>query len=48
MKNINVNFVVQQDESFLRENAKEDQAWHKHMGFIECGFISEINDDNTG
>ena len=30
------------------ENAKEAQAWHKHMGFIECGFISEINDDNTG
>ncbi len=30
------------------ENAKEAQAWHKHMGFKECGFISEINDDNTG
>ena len=30
------------------ENAKETQAWHKHMGFKECGFISEINDDNTG
>ena len=29
------------------ENAKEAQAWHKHMGFKECGFISEINDDNT-
>ncbi len=30
------------------ENAKEAQAWHKHMCFKECGFISEINDDNTG
>ncbi len=30
------------------ENAKEAQAWHKYMGFKECGFISEINDDNTG
>lgn len=30
------------------ENNREAQEWHKHMGFKECGFISEINDDNTG
>ena len=30
------------------ENAKEAQAWHRHMGFKDCGIISEINDDNTG
>lgn len=34
--------------SSSKENAKEAQAWHKHMGFKECGLISEINDDNTG
>ena len=30
------------------ENAKEAQAWHRHMGFKDCGTISEINDDDTG
>ena len=29
------------------ENAIEAQAWHKHMGFIDSGLISKINDDNT-
>ena len=29
------------------ENVIEAQAWHKHMGFIDSGLISKINDDNT-
>ncbi len=29
------------------ENNKKAQAWHRHMGFIDCGKISEITDDNT-
>jgi len=30
------------------ENVKDVQAWHQHMGFKECGLISEINADNVG
>jgi len=30
------------------ENAKDAQAWHKHMGFNKCGLISEINADKIG
>jgi len=30
------------------ENAKDAQAWHQHMGFKECGLISEINAANVG
>ena len=30
------------------ENAQDAQTWHKHMGFKECGLISEINADNIG
>ncbi len=30
------------------ENNTRAQAWHKHMGFKDCGIISEINDDDTG
>jgi N-acetylglutamate synthase-like GNAT family acetyltransferase len=26
----------------------EPQAWHRHMGFMECGIINEINDGNVG
>ena len=29
------------------ENNKKAQAWHRHMGFKDCGSIYEINDDNT-
>lgn len=25
-------------------NESEPQAWHRHMGFIECGIINAIND----
>ena len=30
------------------ENNINAQDWHRHMGFKDCGIISEINDDNTG
>lgn len=26
----------------------EPQAWHRHMGFSECGFISGINEGGIG
>ena len=44
-------------ETFLREaghdalysssqaDEPEPQAWHRHVGFIECGFIAGINED---
>lgn len=47
-------------ESFLREqghrvlmsssqvNEPEPQAWHRHMGFAECGILSGINDGGIG
>ena len=43
-------------ETFLREaghealysssqaDEPEPQAWHRHVGFVECGFIASIND----
>ncbi len=34
--------------SSSEENAINAQAWHRYMGFKDCGSISDINDDNTG
>ncbi len=51
-----LNFVI----DFLRENGyhrlysssqvdePEPQAWHRHMGFEECGVINGINDGEIG
>jgi predicted GNAT superfamily acetyltransferase len=27
---------------------EEPQAWHRHMGFVECGVISGLNDGGIG
>ena len=47
-------------EDYLRENGHEQlfsssqvdeaepQAWHRHMGFVECGLIGGINDSGVG
>ena len=47
-------------ETFLRDNGHdalysssqadepEPQAWHRHMGFEECGIIADLNDDGVG
>jgi len=29
-------------------NEAEPQAWHRHMGFEECGVINEINEGGIG
>ncbi|MFC1799330.1 GNAT family N-acetyltransferase [Candidatus Eisenbacteria bacterium] len=29
-------------------NEPEPQAWHRHMGFVECGFIAGINAGGVG
>ncbi|MEI2692989.1 MAG: GNAT family N-acetyltransferase [Anaerolineae bacterium] len=26
----------------------EPQAWHRHMGFVECGFVAGINAGGVG
>jgi len=39
---------IEQLISSAMENAKNARSWHKHMGFKECGLISEINADNIG
>lgn len=26
----------------------EPQAWHRHMGFVECGFLAGVNDGGVG
>jgi len=26
----------------------EPQAWHRHMGFVECGIINGINENGIG
>jgi GNAT superfamily N-acetyltransferase len=26
----------------------EPQAWHRHMGFVECGFIAGMNEGGVG
>ena len=34
--------------SSSQENESAPQAWHLHMGFAECGFISRINAGGVG
>jgi GNAT superfamily N-acetyltransferase len=34
--------------SSSQANEPEPQAWHRHMGFIECGILAGINDDGVG
>ena len=29
-------------------NEAEPQAWHRHMGFVECGVISGLNEGGVG
>lgn len=46
------NYLIENNNEQLisssMENVKDVQAWHQHMGFKECGLISEINADNVG
>jgi ribosomal protein S18 acetylase RimI-like enzyme len=46
------NYLIENNNEQLisssMENAKDAQAWHQHIGFKECGLISEINADNVG
>ncbi|MFC1566114.1 GNAT family N-acetyltransferase [Candidatus Neomarinimicrobiota bacterium] len=46
------NYLIENNNELLisssAENAKDAQAWYKHMDFKECGIISEINADNIG
>ncbi len=30
--------------SSSQANEKEPQAWHRHVGFIECGILNGVND----
>lgn len=39
-----VNQGIDQLYSSSQVNEQEPQAWHRHMGFIECGIINAIND----
>ena len=34
--------------SSSQANEPEPQAWHRHMGFEECGIIAGINDGGIG
>jgi len=51
-----LDFVIQQlqNEGFdvlyssSQANEPEPQAWHRHMGFEECGMIGGINDGGIG
>ena len=52
--------LLHQIEAFLREQGRDTlysssmvnepapQAWHRHMGFEECGFIAAINEGGVG
>ena len=46
------NYLIENNNEQLisssMETVKDVQAWHQHMGFKECGLISEINADNVG
>ena len=34
--------------SSSQENEPEPQAWHRHMGFVDCGRIDDINEPGVG
>ena len=34
--------------SSSQANEPEPQAWHRHMGFLECGFIAGLNTGGIG
>jgi len=34
--------------SSSQANEPEPQAWYRHMGFEECGFIAGINEEGVG
>jgi N-acetylglutamate synthase-like GNAT family acetyltransferase len=34
--------------SSSQTNESVPQAWHRHMGFVECGFIARINPGGVG
>jgi L-amino acid N-acyltransferase YncA len=34
--------------SSAESHAAESQAWHRHKGFEECGFIAGINSGGIG
>jgi len=34
--------------SSSQTNESAPQAWHRHMGFVECGFIARINAGGVG
>jgi len=34
--------------SSSQANEPEPQAWHRHVGFEECGFIAGINEGGVG
>ncbi|HTE47374.1 MAG TPA: GNAT family N-acetyltransferase [Gemmatimonadaceae bacterium] len=38
----------QQLFSSSQADEAEPQAWHRHMGFVECGFIAGINAGGVG
>lgn len=34
--------------SSSQENEPEPQAWHRHMGFVDCGVLAGLNEDGAG
>lgn len=34
--------------SSSQADESEPQAWHRHMGFVECGFIAGLNERGIG
>lgn len=46
------NFLQQHGHTMLysssQANEAEPQAWHRHVGFVECGFIAGINEGGVG
>ena len=34
--------------SSSQENEPEPQAWHRHMGFVDCGVLFGLNEDGSG
>lgn len=46
------NVLLEQEHTALysssQANEPEPQAWHRHVGFEECGFIAGINEGGVG